>query len=284
MTNEQNQLQDAIYSNDYLDLIFDPNASVFQEGRMEQNLLSVTPNPKYKIHFLDRKTNPTLNLGNYNYYEIPHCYGLMDISALNDSGSDFIQNQSNLDVTGNGVLIGFLDTGIDYTHPVFIESGGRTKILSIWDQTIPAETYHPDLPYGTEFTREQINEALNHENPFEIVPSRDTIGHGTQLAGIAAGNRQSADAFSGMAPGSQLVIVKLKEAKENLKEYYGIAPDMLAFQTTDLMMALSYLRNAAVRLGLPMVICIGLGTSLGGLTLRNPLEHYIENLEPSQKS
>ena len=84
MTNEQNQLQDAIYSNDYLDLIFDPNASVFQEGRMEQNLLSVTPNPKYKIHFLDRKTNPTLNLGNYNYYEIPHCYGLMDISALND--------------------------------------------------------------------------------------------------------------------------------------------------------------------------------------------------------
>lgn len=202
MTNEQNQLQDAIYSNDYLDLIFDPNASVFQEGRMEQNPLSVTPNPKYKIHFLDRKTNPTLNLGNYNYYEIPHCYGLMDISALNDSGSDFIQNQSNLDVTGNGVLIGFLDTGIDYTHPVFIDSGGRTKILSIWDQTIPAETYHPDLPYGTEFTREQINEALNHENPFEIVPSKDTIGHGTQLAGIAAGNRQSADAFSGMAPGS----------------------------------------------------------------------------------
>ena len=282
MTNEQNQLQDAIYSNDYLDLIFDPNASVFQEGRIEQNPLSVTPNPKYKIHFLDRETNPTLNLGNYNYYEIPHCYGLMDISALNDSGSDFIQNQSNLDVTGNGVLIGFLDTGIDYTHPVFIDSGGRTKILSIWDQTIPAETYHPDLPYGTEFTREQINEALNHENPFEIVPSKDTIGHGTQLAGIAAGNRQSADAFSGMAPGSQLVIVKLKEAKANLKEYYGIAPDMLAFQTTDLMMALSYLRNAAVRLGLPMVICIGLGTSLGGLTLRNPLEHYIENLAETE--
>lgn len=65
--------------------------------------------------------------------------------------------------------------------------------------------------------------------------------------------------FPEWLPGSQLVIVKLKEAKANLKDYYGIAPDMLAFQTTDLMMALSYLRNAAVRLGLPMVICIGAG-------------------------
>lgn len=282
MTEAQEILQNAVYSEDYLDLIYDLNASVLQYGRIPVTGLYLTPNPKYSIHFLERALSPPLNLSSYDYFEIPHCYGLMDMSVLNETGSDFLQNQSQLGVTGNGILIGFLDTGIDYTHPAFINESGQTKILSIWDQTLIAEELPDSIAYGSEYSEAMINEALASEDPFAVVPSRDMIGHGTQLAGIAAGNRRPADDFSGMAPDSQLVIVKLKEAKSHLKEYYGIAENMLAYQTTDILMALNYLRQTAVRLGRPMVICLGLGTSLGGLNQRNPLEHFLENLAETE--
>ncbi len=278
MINRQSDLLEAIYSDDYMDLLFDLNASILQDGRFYDSTLSLTPNPKYTIFFLDRSKNPELTLNYYNYYEIPHCYSTMDINVMNETGSEFLQNQSQLNVTGRGVLIGLLDTGIDYTHPAFINEAGQTKLYSIWDQTIISESPPEGLFYGTEYTSDMINLALQSDSPFDIVPSRDTSGHGTQMAGIAAGSRQISSEFSGMAPGSQLVIVKLKDAKPHLKRHYGIAEHLPAFQTTDILMGLTYLRNTAIRLRMPMVICLGLGTSLGGLTPRNPLEHYLENL------
>lgn len=93
-------------------------------------------------------------------------------------------------LTGRGVLIGILDSGIDYANPDFRNEDGTTRILALWDQTVPGS---PPEGYflGTEYTREQINEALAQPDPasrFAIVPSGDVSGHGTAVAGIAAGS------------------------------------------------------------------------------------------------
>ena len=104
--------------------------------------------------------------------------------------------------------------GIDYTHPAFRNPDGTTRILSIWDQT----ENEPDLlqygRYGHIYTQRDINQALQAENPYDIVPQRDENGHGTFMAGIAAGSAGDDGGFTGAAPESSLIVVKLKPAKQ----------------------------------------------------------------------
>jgi len=90
---------------------------------------------------------------------------------------------------GEGVLVAVIDSGIDYSHPDFRNEDGTTRILALWDQTIPGAP--PEgFDIGTLYTRDKINEALNTPMPqrMEIVPSTDLSGHGTHVAGIAAGD------------------------------------------------------------------------------------------------
>lgn len=113
-------------------------------------------------------------------------------------------------------MIGIVDSGIDYENSDFRNTDGTTRILALWDQTIqngkPPEGYH----IGTEFTSEQINEALSmevKEERYRIVPSRDTSGHGTAVAGIAAGNGRGSKngKYRGVAPEAGLLIVRMGE-------------------------------------------------------------------------
>lgn len=134
--------------------------------------------------------------------------------------------------------------------------------MSIWDQTIQERPPQGFL-YGTEYTREEINEALRSDDPFSVVPQRDEIGHGTFLAGIVAGNMMVEEEFSGVAPLSEIVMVKLKPAKQNLKDYYFVGTDAPCYQENDIMLGIKYLLGESERLRKPMVIMIGLGTNLG---------------------
>ena len=132
------------------------------------------------------------------------------------SGVERLRRFTNFNLYGDGVLIGIVDTGIDYTNPIFIREDGTSKIVSIWDQTIDSEDQFPEGTfYGTEYTARQMNQALASSNPFEIVPSRDENGHGTALAGIAAGNIVPDARFSGVAPAAGLAIVKLSQTKSS---------------------------------------------------------------------
>lgn len=142
---------------------------------------------------------------------------------------------------GRGTLIGIVDTGIDYTNPLFRHPDGSTRIAGLWDQSIPAgaDIIPPGVPayyelsgasYGTEFTREQINAALASESPLDLVPSTDTNGHGTFLAGIAAGGSLPEQDFTGAAPECELIVVKLKQAKRYLREFYLVSEGADAYQ------------------------------------------------------
>ncbi|MFV0344385.1 MAG: S8 family peptidase [Anaerocolumna sp.] len=263
-----------IVGEDYSDFI--------AEYRADTSELEATPdicfniiNDTHAAVYTPTSLLPRNVIQTYGYSTFPKIYGLMDTSSLEASGVQRLRNIPNLSLNGQGVLIGIIDTGIDYTHEAFINADGRSKIVSIWDQTIQTGPAPPTYYYGTEYNREQINEALQNNDPFSIVPTRDDLGHGTFLAGIAAGTPNISKDFSGVVPFAEIVVVKLKQAKQNLRNYFGIPSDAVAFQENDIMFGIRYLINVARSLSKPIAICIGLGTSQGSHDGRNPLDNYL---------
>lgn len=215
----------------------------------------------------------------YGYSQIPNLYGLMSEEALEASGVLQIRRQPYFDLYGQGVLIGFVDTGIDYTHEAFQNADGTTRIAELWDQTAVEGDGTGHFPYGRVYDREAINEALLSDAPYEIVPSTDTNGHGTFLAGVAAGGEDRRAGFSGVAPLAELVIVKCKQAKRIYRNYYSVPDTADAFQENDVMAGISYILQIARREKKPVVICLGIGTNMGshngGSNLTAFMERYM---------
>jgi subtilisin family serine protease len=263
-----------IYSNDYADLLI---AYSGDRRRLEQyagNLVHIINYFHAVVHVpIGEITESTiLKLG---YSVMPSLFGLISRGSLEASGLYRLRSVPNFNLRGQGVLIGIIDTGIDYTNPVFIRADNTTKIAAIWDQTIVSDNYPEDSYYGTEYTMEQINQALQSENPYDIVPSKDEIGHGTMLAAIAAGNEVPESNFYGVAPDAELVVVKLKPAKPYIREFFRVPEGVPCFQENDIIFALEYLSKVAARLNRPISICIALGTSQGAHDGRGTLSSYV---------
>jgi len=261
--NKENKFK--ITSNDYMDLII----------RYNNNLNLLKPYENYTIQIMNEANAviylpvteiSTFNLMELGYYSIPNYYALCDEQSLEASGVQKLRRIPAINLTGKGIVIGIIDTGIDYTNPAFINEDGSTKIISIWDQTIQGDenpiAVNPTY-YGTEYTAAQINQALKSPTPFDIVPSTDENGHGTMMAAIAAGSEDKANHFSGVAPNAELMIVKLKQAKNNLKDLYFIQKELNCYQENDIMWGLQYILYTARSLERPLSICFGIGTSLG---------------------
>lgn len=117
------------------------------------------------------------------------------------------------------MLVSIIDTGIDYTHPVFRFSNGSTRILGLWDQTVESEQVPEQFPYGTLYTSDDLNQALMTENPLDIVPSRDEEGHGPLWPGLSPEAKDRENDFIGAAPEASIIAVKLKPAKNYLRDY-----------------------------------------------------------------
>ena len=224
----------------------------------------------------------------HSYYMIPSLFSPLDYNAMEASGILSAFNSPALNNQGKGVLIGLVDTGIDYRSPLFQNPDGTTRIAGIWDQSVPIEEdvlpagvpdYYPmgGSSYGTEYTREQINEALASDDPLSLVPTQDTIGHCTFLAGLAAGSSIPQEDFTGAAPEAELAVVKLKPAKKYLRDFYLIPSDAPAFQENDIMMGIKYLRMMADRLKKPLVILLAMGSNSGSHIGTSPLSQVTQN-------
>ncbi len=235
----------------------------------------------YNIVYISKSRIPNIDVTLFEYQSIPKLYGLMqtgtfDPTSLIASGITQIQRPP-LNLTGSGVVICVIDTGIDYNNPVFLNESGNSRILAIWDQTIQTGTPPEGFLYGTEYTREDINRALQAENPYDVVPSRDENGHGTAMAAVAAGSSVGGNRpYRGAAPNADLVIVKLKECKQYLRDFYLLPQEVPAYQENDIMLAVKYADSFAELFRRPVVICLGLGTNMGDHEGSSALSRYLD--------
>ncbi len=248
--------------------IFD---SISSEELCEQNMEYL-----YKTIYVDRSMADPINFEKYTYNSVPKCFTLIDTEALSQSGILQIQNYPTLGLKGSGVIIGFIDTGIDYENPIFRNIDGSTRILGIWDQSIQDGQPPQNFLYGTEYSKEMIDEALKTDNPRALVPTQDQSGHGTFLASVAAGGADVENQFLGAAPESQLAIVKLKPAKRYLKDFYLITEETECYQENDIMLGMRYLNDLANKYDMPLVICVALGSNMGGHNATLPITGLLE--------
>ncbi len=209
-----------------------------------------------------------LELEQIEYVEKPKRYFYQQIPPTEGSCLEpVIFRDPNL--TGKGVLLAVIDSGIDYKLSEFRDEEGNTRIRYLWDQTLrPEEEHRPPEGFsvGVEFTAEEINAALaaeGSEQQFSLLPTVDTGGHGTAVAGIAAG---SSTRYRGVAVEAELLIVKL-----------GVA-DSLGFpRTTEIMRAVTYAVNKAVELQMPLVINLSFGNTYGAHDGSSLLERFLDN-------
>lgn len=178
-------------------------------------------------------------------------------------------------LSGEGVLVAVIDSGIDYTSRLFRREDGTSRILYLWDQSLRPGSVDAPPPEGfqtgVEFTAQRINEALEsegRERAYELVPSIDVSGHGTAVAGIAAGNgRLGGILYQGVAPESELIVVKLG------------APGETSFpRTTELMRALTYVVQKAQEMGRPVAINLSFGNTYGPHNGTSLLERFLDNV------
>ena len=201
-------------------------------------------------------------------------------------------------LTGKGVLIGVVDSGIDYLSRDF-QNGNGSRILYLWDQTLEKNGREPEgFSEGREFSKEDLDRAIaagsengnvNRLRAYEIVPSRDISGHGTAVCGIAAGSSVSA-LYQGVAPESELIIVKLAGNIVAAREEADVLPENSPTQftplgsdqsfplTTDIMRGITYVMRKAEELGRPLVINLSIGDTYGAHDGTSLLERFIDSV------
>ncbi len=182
-------------------------------------------------------------------------------------------------LNGRGVLLAVLDSGITWDLEVFRKADGSTRIRYLWDQTVSEET--DDVRYGkmpdgfsigTEYTAEEINAALQLPalDRYRLIPSRDLSGHGTAVAGIAAG--RSADGlYTGAAPEAELIVVKLGLPGNSGGVEEGFP------RTTEILRGVTYALRKARQLNMPLVINLSFGNSYGSHDGSSLLERFLDN-------
>jgi len=203
------------------------------------------------------------------YVEKPKAFYFALEEARSASCLNEVQRGMN-GLTGRNVLFACVDSGVSYVHPDFRNEDGSTRILYLWDQTIsgnPPEGYSR----GTEYSAEQINEALRAETPQErrrLVPSEDISGHGTSVLGIGAGNgRGSGGRFRGVAYEADIIVVKLGTPGENTFP-----------RTTEIMEGVDYCIRKAVELGRPVAVNLSFGNNYGAHNGNSLLENYLDTV------
>jgi subtilisin family serine protease len=263
-----------ILDNNYYDLIISNTLAPSYDTGNNITFLNIRDS---LLHIPVSTVDPC-DLGRYSYNSFPSLYTLTSTASLEKSGISTVQRNPFLALFGRGVMVAVIDTGIDYRHPAFKYNDGTSRIFSIWDQTVQTGTIPDTFTFGSEYSREQINAALSSEDPLSLVPTTDPIGHGTAIASVLAGTPNDAEAFSGVVPQADLIVVKLKEAKENLKKIFFVPENALCYQETDIILGLRYAATISQRYSRPLVVCIALGSSQGGHDGRGAFDSYIDYL------
>lgn len=286
--------REKIISDEYVDFVIDFPLEDVLGGENENLDYCYQPvDGRVGILSVNRNQLPDTSLLSNDYLALPDLLGLQqemtetgmmqegsgvtgdiyDPLPLIQSGITRVQEEP-LNLTGRGVILAFADTGINYQNRIFRKEDGSTRILALWDQTIQDGEPPEDFLYGTEFTREAIDRALLAEEntedltggsmaqPGNGILSVDENGHGTRLAALAAGSRiEEGSLYNSPAFQADILVVKLKPAKQYLRDYYMIPAGVPAYSATDVMMAIKYMERFAKAFRRPIVYCLGMGTN-----------------------
>ncbi|MCE5220586.1 MAG: S8 family peptidase [Clostridium sp.] len=243
-------------------------------------------NDKYAI--VSVKKNLEINLSEETYFQSilyvnpAIMYTLQEISPIEASQASFVQVAgSPLNLLGNGVNVAIIDSGIDYLSEEFMDANGETRIECIWDQTIISTNQDESdlVSFGTVYRKSEINNAIKEyrggNSPYKILPSKDEIGHGTNMAGIIGATGKNPN-LKGVVPQCDFVVVKLIEDFS----YEAQFPDITVpvFNISTIFAALQFLYEYALTNYKPMVIYFPLGSSLGNHKGIGLLEEFIESI------
>ena len=195
------------------------------------------------------------------YVEKPKRLEYAVLNAKRESCINEVQQENFLGngegLFGEGVIVGIADSGIDYTNMAFRNQDGTTRILKLWDQVT-------DRIYD----EQDINTALESENPYDVVNSRDLTGHGTHVAGIAAGNfAENKNNNLGISTKSRLIIVKMATSSENSFP-----------RTTELMEAIDFIVKQANEYNMPLALNLSFGNTYGSHDGTSLLSTYIDSI------
>jgi subtilisin family serine protease len=245
-------------------------------------------NQDYRVAIITLKNELELTVGDPRFPSIVYLryrelYTLLEISPVKASGAEYVQSSTPLNLTGNGVTIAIIDTGIDFLCKEFRTLSGETRIDFLWDQTIPSENNidiknNIPLPFGTAYSKDDINKAIKESelglDPYLTVPSKDILEHGTKMATIIGGNG-SITGSPGVAPNCNFVIVKLLESVTIEKELNISTP---IFTLPALIAAMQLLFDYSIINKIPLIIYLPLGTNSGNHKGNGILEGFIEYL------
>jgi len=240
-------------------------------------------NDKYAIISSDRELELNVEepiFSSIVYVALPDVFTLQEISPTEASQANFLQLDLPLRLTGIGVTVAIIDTGIDYLNEEFIKENGETKIEYIWDQTINLTEKDENtlVPYGTVYTKNNIQEAINAfkegKSPYEIVQTKDEIGHGTNMAGIIGAVGKNPN-LKGVVPDCDFVVVKLSE-NSTYKKLFNV--QMPIFDIVAVFTALEFLYRYSLINNKPVVIYFPLGSNLGSHKGNGILEQYMESI------
>lgn len=181
------------------------------------------------------------------------------------SGTDYIYKNPYTSISGKGILIAIIDSGIEYTHPDFIDSEGKSRVVSLWDQENSNYNHPKGFNFGSEFTNEDLNKAIKEKNPSLSI---DRIGTGTMAAGIVGGNGTLNSLYRGVAPNCELVVVKLREYEGTYKA------GKINYTISDFLAAIKYVTRIAAKVDKPMIINLTVGGIASNISNKNILEAF----------
>ncbi len=203
----------------------------------------------------------------------PKILSPVDSASNEAAGITRVLAQPFLDLTGQNVIIGVIDTGIEFSDSAFRFEDGSSKLLSLWDQSLDGER-RGNVYFGSTYDRGQIDQLLQAEPPPSPFPGEDMDGHGTFIASVAAGN--TGDKYIGAAPGASIIAVKLRRARPYyIQRYLLNRDDPNLFESSDFLLGMKYILDKSTEFDMPVVILIGMGSNTAAHDGNSLFEDYI---------